>query len=60
MTTITHPKPYGVVVHARTWSAIRPLSNDERRAMWASRYFAQGHHRSPQKPRVKVPHQPQH
>lgn len=50
----------GFVMHARTWAAIRPLSNDERRAMWASRYFAQGHHRTPQKPRVKVKHQPQH
>lgn len=58
MTTITHAP--GFVMHARTWAAIRPLSNDERRAMWAARFYAQGHHRTPQKPRVKVQHKPQY
>lgn len=58
MTTLTHAP--GFVMHARNWSAIRPLSNDERRAQWAARFYAQGHHRTPQKPRVRVQHKPQH
>lgn len=48
------------IMHARRVDAIRPLSNDERRAMWAARFYAQGHHRTPQKPRVRVQHKPQH
>ena len=34
--------------------SIRVPSNDERRAAWAARYFAQGNHRAPSKPRVRV------
>ena len=30
-------------------------SNDERRASWAFRYFLQGFHRAPQKPRIRMP-----
>jgi hypothetical protein len=43
-----------MLMHARTMEALRPLSNDERRAQWAARYFAQGHHRTPQKPRLRA------
>lgn len=42
------------IMHTRRVDAIRPLSNDERRALWAAKYFAQGHHRQPPKPRVRV------
>jgi hypothetical protein len=34
--------------------SIRVPTNDERRAAWAVRYFAQGNHRQPSKPRVRV------
>lgn len=34
--------------------AVRPLSNDERRASWAFRYFLHGFHRNPGKPRIRV------
>ena len=38
-----------VLIHTRAYEyeSIRPLSNDERRAEWASKYFAAGHHRTP-------------
>lgn len=42
------------LMHTRTIEAIRPRTNDERRAAWAARYFAQGNHRAPSKPRVRV------
>ncbi len=29
------------------WESFRTLDNDERRAAWASKYFAAGHHRRP-------------
>jgi hypothetical protein len=34
--------------------AIRPLSQDERRAVWAFKFFGLGLHRQPQKPRIRV------
>jgi hypothetical protein len=34
--------------------AIRPRSNDERRAVWASKFFSLGLHRQPTKPRIRV------
>ena len=34
--------------------SIRPLSNDERRACWAAKYFCAGLHRRPDKPRIRV------
>lgn len=34
-----------IVIPARTLDAIRPPSNDERMAAWASRYFMGGYHR---------------
>lgn len=45
-----------IIQHA-TYRAesIRVPTNDERRAEWAAKYFAQGHHRRPEKPRVRVP-----
>lgn len=43
-----------MIMHARSLESVRPLSNDERRAAWARRYFLRGHHRNPQKPRIKV------
>ena len=42
------------LMHARSMEAIRPLSNDDRLAHWASKYFAAGHHRRPEKPRMRV------
>ena len=30
-------------------------TNDERRAMWAMRYFLHGFHRNPHKPRIRIP-----
>ncbi len=43
-----------MLMHARNMEAIRPPSNDERRAHWAARYFALGLHRRPDKPRIRV------
>ncbi len=43
-----------LLMHARNMEAIRTPSNDERRASWASRYFALGLHRRPEKPRYRV------
>jgi hypothetical protein len=34
--------------------SVRPLSNDERRAHWAARYFGAGYHLRPSKPRVRA------
>jgi hypothetical protein len=48
------------IFHARRSEQYRPRSNDERRAEWASKFYSQGHHRTPQKPRVRVGHRPQH
>lgn len=42
------------LMHANTMDAIRPLSNDDRLAHWASKYFAAGFHRRPEKPRIRV------
>ena len=43
-----------MLMHASNMEAIRPLSNDQRRANWAARYFALGLHRRPEKPRYRV------
>lgn len=43
--SITRTKP-------RSWDGCTPLTNDERRALWASRFYAAGHHRK--KPRLRV------
>ena len=43
-----------MLMHTRNLEAIRPRSNDERRAQWASRFFSLGHHRRPDKPRISV------
>ena len=42
------------LMHANSMEAIRPLSNDDRLAHWAGKYFAMGFHRRPEKPRIKV------
>lgn len=47
MSVLIHAKPY-------EYESIRPLSNDERRAAWAARYFSAGYHRIPSKPRVRL------
>lgn len=39
---------------ARRIEQYRPRTNDERLAMWAQRYYSQGHHRQPAKPHVRV------
>lgn len=31
-----------------------PMSNDERRAAWAAKFYGAGHHHKPQKPRIRV------
>ncbi len=37
-----------MLIHAtQEADSVRTPSNDERRAAWAYRYFAQGHHREP-------------
>jgi hypothetical protein len=36
------------------WDGCQPLTNDERRAQWAQRYFAGGHHHKTQKPRIRL------
>ena len=43
-----------MLMHARNLEAIRPRSNDERREQWASKFFALGLHRRPDKPRYRV------
>lgn len=43
------------IMHARRMENIRPLSNDERLAQWAAKFYTQGHHRRPSKPRIRVP-----
>jgi hypothetical protein len=37
------------IMNTRTNEALRPRSNDERRAIWAAKW-----HRRPEKPRIKV------
>ena len=41
-------------MHARSNEAIRPPSNDERRAIWARKFYALGLHRRAEKPRIRV------
>lgn len=43
--SITRTKP-------KSWDGCTPLTNDERRAAWAARFYAGGHHRK--KPRLRV------
>ena len=31
-----------------------PMSNDERRAAWAAKFYGAGHHRRDRKPRIRV------
>lgn len=44
------------VTHTKrgTWDGCRPMSDDERRAAWAARYYGSGHHRKQPKPRIRV------
>jgi hypothetical protein len=36
------------IMHAsRSIESTRPLTNDELRALWASRFYMRGHHRNP-------------
>ncbi len=42
------------ILHARSNEAIRPMSNDDRRAHWAQKFYALGFHRRPDKPRIRV------
>ncbi|QAU22558.1 hypothetical protein EO087_00035 [Dyella sp. M7H15-1] len=32
----------------------RSLNNDERRGLWAARFYGEGHHQRQQKPRIRV------
>ncbi|WP_458788951.1 hypothetical protein [Dyella jiangningensis] len=43
--SITRTKP-------KSWDGCTPLTNDERLAAWAARFYAGGHHRK--KPRLRV------
>jgi hypothetical protein len=38
---------FAVIYDTRTMESIRPLSNDERMAAWACKYFAAGYHHTP-------------
>lgn len=38
----------------RRAESCRVLDNNERRAIWAAKYFAAGHHQRQQKPRIRV------
>lgn len=43
------------IMHASgSIESVRPLTNDERRASWAAKYFLLGWHRKPQKPRIRL------
>lgn len=42
------------LIQRGTWEGCRPFSADERLALWASRYYASGHHRERSKPRIRV------
>jgi len=42
------------IMHARSNEAIRPMSNDEKLADRARKYFAASFHRRPDKPRIRV------
>jgi len=42
------------IIQRGTWEGCRPFSADERLALWASRYYASGHHRERSKPRIRV------
>lgn len=47
--------PAPPVMHAsRDIESVRTPSADERLATWAAKYFLRGHHRAPQKPRMRV------
>jgi len=48
------------ILHARRIEQYRPRTNDERMADWAQKFYSQGHHRTPQKPRVRVQSGPRH
>lgn len=37
-----------VVVPIKTCGDLRQMTNDERKAIWACRYFSAGHHRNPE------------
>lgn len=52
-----HPLPRNLsVTRTRPHSShgCTPMSNDERRAAWAAKFYGGGHHHKPQKPRVRV------
>lgn len=36
------------------WTGCTPPTNDERRAMWAAKYYGNGHHNRQQKPRIRL------
>jgi hypothetical protein len=36
------------------WDGCLPMSDDERRATWAARFYSAGHHHKQPKPRVRV------
>lgn len=55
MNAYAHHRNTSVMHASADIEAVRPLSNDERRADWASRYFLHGLHRQPQKPRIRIP-----
>jgi hypothetical protein len=38
----------------RRAESCRALDNNERRAIWAARFYGAGHHQKQQKPRIRV------
>jgi len=38
----------------KSFEGCTPLSNDERRALWAQRYYGSGRHQPHKKPHVRV------
>ena len=55
MSIATLPRNHSVARTERgKWTGCLPPTNDERRAAWAARFYAGGHHRKQNKPRVRV------
>ena len=43
-----------IVTPGTSWDDVLPLTNDQRRADWASRYYANGLHHVNGKPRMRI------
>lgn len=54
MNTYPYPRNTSVMRASANIESVRPLSNDEARAAWASKYYSRGLHRGNGKPRIRV------